>query len=210
MTDSDIKKTLECCITNKCDECAIYKKCHNENGKGRVQAVLDLINQQQAEIEKLNVELVGMRGACESYKMHYDKAQAEVERLKALVDEMSVYFPTCIGCEGKTTLGERTDKSVYLVDDTEYCAKRGISNIANIMKENEALKTEIELLRKAKAEDVSRAYKIAKSEAIKEFAERLKEKGAPVTGGKGFEGVFVMCSNLVIDNLVKEMTEGNQ
>ena len=46
---------------------------------------------------------------------------------------------------------------------------------------------------------------IAKSEAIKEFAERLKEKGAPVTGGKGFEGVFVMCSNLVIDNLVKEM-----
>lgn len=36
----------------------------------------------EAEIEKLNVELVGMRGACESYKMHYDNAQAEIERLK--------------------------------------------------------------------------------------------------------------------------------
>ena len=34
----------------------------------------------QAEIEKLNVELVGMRGACESYKIHYEKAQAEIEK----------------------------------------------------------------------------------------------------------------------------------
>jgi predicted RNase H-like nuclease (RuvC/YqgF family) len=46
-----------------------------------------------------------------------------------------------------------------------------------------------------------------KVEAYKEFAERLKAKGTPVTGGKGFEDVYVMCSNLVIDNLVKELTE---
>lgn len=43
---------------------------------------LDLINRQQAEIEKLNVELVGMRGACNSYKMHYDNAKAEIEKLE--------------------------------------------------------------------------------------------------------------------------------
>lgn len=43
---------------------------------------LDLINRQQAEIEKLNVELVGMRGACNSYKMHYDNAKTENERLQ--------------------------------------------------------------------------------------------------------------------------------
>ena len=41
--------------------------------------------------------------------------------------------------------------------------------------------------------------------AIKEFAERLKECGTKVEGGKGFEGVFVMANNLQIDNLVKEM-----
>lgn len=35
-----------------------------------------------AEFERLNVELVGMRGACESYKMHYGNAQAEIERLQ--------------------------------------------------------------------------------------------------------------------------------
>lgn len=43
------------------------------------------IEKQSAEIEKLNVELVGMRGACESYKMHYDNAQAEVERYEQLI-----------------------------------------------------------------------------------------------------------------------------
>ncbi len=37
--------------------------------------------EQQAEIEKLNVELVGMKGACNSYKMHYDNAKAEIEEL---------------------------------------------------------------------------------------------------------------------------------
>lgn len=39
----------------------------------------------QDEIEKLTVELVGMRGACESYKMHYENAQAEIERLKKAI-----------------------------------------------------------------------------------------------------------------------------
>ena len=44
---------------------------------------LENFDRQKAEIERLNVELVGMRGACESYKMHYDNAQAEIKMLKA-------------------------------------------------------------------------------------------------------------------------------
>lgn len=43
---------------------------------------MNIVNDLKAEIERLNVELVGMRGACESYKMHYDNACAEVERLQ--------------------------------------------------------------------------------------------------------------------------------
>ena len=54
---------------------------------------------------------------------------------------------------------------------------------------------------------ISRLDNKIKSEAIKEFAERLKEAGTKVEGGKGFEGIFVMANNLQIDNLVKEMTE---
>ena len=55
-------------------------------------------------------------------------------------------------------------------------------------------------------EKLKEAYKNAKVEAYKEFADRLKAKGMPVTGGKGFEGVYVMCSNLVIDTLLAELT----
>ena len=80
MTDNEIIKALECC-GGKVD----CRTCHYKNRGDCLTDikfdVLDLINRKDAEIEKLNVELVGMRGACESYKMHYDNAQAEIERL---------------------------------------------------------------------------------------------------------------------------------
>jgi hypothetical protein len=92
ITDAEIIKALECCISSNtslaCFKCPMVKnkECNGSNtsvNKLVVENALDLINRQQAEIEKLNVELVGMRGACESYKIHYDNAQAEIERLKA-------------------------------------------------------------------------------------------------------------------------------
>lgn len=88
MTDNEIIKALECCNSNdvgSCNDCPLVLNNEDlENCEKRVRReTIDLINRQKAEIEKLNVELVGMRGACESYKMHYDNAQAEIERLKA-------------------------------------------------------------------------------------------------------------------------------
>ena len=60
-----------------------------------------------------------------------NRQKAEIGRLQVLVDEMSGYFPSCINCEGKTTLGERTDKCVYVFDDYDfdYCTRRGLDNI---------------------------------------------------------------------------------
>ena len=147
-TDNEIIKALECCTkVDACHECPYGAACLDDKYVSIIaKDALDLINRQKAEIERLNVELVGMRGACESYKMHYDNAKAEIERLQKVND----------------SLGEAGGKLVV-------------------------------------------AYKKAKSEARKEFAERLKKVGTKVEGRKGFEGVYVMCSNLVIDNLVKEM-----
>lgn len=54
----------------------------NLNAGVYVGDLLRIIKEKNAEVEKLNVELVGMRGACESYKIHYDNAQAEIERLQ--------------------------------------------------------------------------------------------------------------------------------
>ena len=63
----------------------------------------------QDEIEKLTVELVGMRGACESYKMHYENAQAEIERLqeetkkqKAILEAINDEINTLLGKDEKT------------------------------------------------------------------------------------------------------------
>lgn len=52
----------------------------NLNAGCYVGDLLRIIKEKNAEIEKLNVELVGMRGACESYKIHYDNAQAEIAK----------------------------------------------------------------------------------------------------------------------------------
>lgn len=57
--------------------------------KSEVESIITLNSQleaqvfeQRKEIERLNVELDAMRGAANSLKMHYEKAEAEVERLK--------------------------------------------------------------------------------------------------------------------------------
>ncbi len=61
-------------IRELCDACDMFEKTADEFFAEN--------ESQKAEIEKLNVELAGMRGACESYKMHYDNSQAEIERLQ--------------------------------------------------------------------------------------------------------------------------------
>lgn len=95
MTDNEIIKSLECCITNDCAKCKAYDETNGEIVDclhAICRNAIDLINQQKAEIERLNVELVGMRGACESYKMHYDNAQAEIERLNILIKKADEHF----------------------------------------------------------------------------------------------------------------------
>ncbi len=57
------------------------------------------------------------------------EAVSRLGELGELVYELSGCIPCCDGCEGKTTLGERTDKCVYEIEGVEgavYCAKRGI------------------------------------------------------------------------------------
>lgn len=145
---------------------------------------------------------------------------AEIEKLQTLVNEMSDYFPACIDCEGKTTLGERTDKCVYEIDNTNYCTKRGIANIASIRNENRELKEEIEVLkakyyklcehtekieyelaekqadtswfRDAKVSLLSPVIRKIKSEAIKEFAGKVVEERLAVVC---LEGVTEEYSN---------------
>ena len=158
MMDNDIKKALDELVKlssgivinweiNQSDAEEIYKIAKN---------ALDLINRKDAEIEKLNVELVGMRGACESYKMHYDKAQAEIERLTEENKKMSAYV----------------GKGWGYVSFLEFAKNQ-------------------------------------RAEAIKEFAERLKEKvNLDLCEAINCSDYLYDLPKL-IEKLVKEMTEGS-
>lgn len=72
MTDNEIKKALECCVTSEyCVDCPCLEKqlpCPTSD------VILDYINRLEAENENLEIELKAMRGAANSYK-------AENERL---------------------------------------------------------------------------------------------------------------------------------
>lgn len=119
LTDTEIVKALECCGIEEAN-------CRN--------CIFNLQNNCRIFLEKEALECI-------------NRQKAEIEQLQTLVNEMSDYFPACIGCEGKTTLGERTDKCVYEIDNTNYCTKRGITNIVSIRNENRELKAEIERLK---------------------------------------------------------------
>ena len=89
LTDNEIVKALECCIDCKCKECPCYKNIEGEMYCTEIdeEEIIDLINRQKAEIERLNIELQSMRSAANSYKWHYETAKSEAikefaERLK--------------------------------------------------------------------------------------------------------------------------------
>lgn len=87
LTYKEIIKALECCfMEQQCNNCPLYK----EHSADCLDTVLKnahaLITRQQAENENLKVENQSLRSAANSLKMHYEEAQAEIERLKTELD----------------------------------------------------------------------------------------------------------------------------
>lgn len=214
LNDREIKKALECCQDKNgytCDDCPYQEIKHFDKEKGfeimpngmtydtlscdmwLQKDTLDYINRLEAEKEAL------INGQ-ETLQKYLAEQKAENEGLQTLVNDMGDYFPACINCEGKTPLGERTDKCVYLIDNTNFCTKRGISNIIAIQKENRLLKENLET---------------AKAEAYKEFAERIhchcqsiinqewNKKVAPVSWADAYEQFDDETDNL-LNELVGE------
>lgn len=98
MTDKDIIKALECCKPKQnrnCGNCPAYELgdfCAAELKEN----ALDLINRQQAEIERLKIKNQSLRGTANFYKFNYNEARTEAikefaERLKAKCHN---YYPS--------------------------------------------------------------------------------------------------------------------
>lgn len=155
LTDNEIIKAL----SNMTYGGHYCSKCKYDNGKGDdrcglkgckiARYALDLITRQQAENENLKVENQSLRGAANSLKMHYEEAQTEIERLRKEVNLVSIQFQD---------LQERYEEA-----QTE---------INRLNKENENLLCKL-------CEKVHRESKVIekliKTEAYKEFVEKLKE-----------------------------------
>ena len=110
MTDKEIIKAVECCLSGKeelCKECPLNGKCYGD--VDYLLESLDLINRQQEqleaaiagqetlqkalaekdrEVDDLKVENQSLRTAANCYKFHYNEARSEAVRefSKAVVD----------------------------------------------------------------------------------------------------------------------------
>lgn len=90
MTDNEIIKALECCKNGRCDDrCPFYgikEDCEVE----LPEEALDLINRQQAEIERLKEQNVRLNKECDHY-IHfteYAKSEAIKEFAEKLKDSL--------------------------------------------------------------------------------------------------------------------------
>ena len=82
MTDKEIIKALECCINDEnCENCPLHhKKIENACVLTVVEfykEILDLINRQQAEIERLNIRLRKERHQFDDLGKMYSEIRAE-------------------------------------------------------------------------------------------------------------------------------------
>ena len=86
MTDKDIIKALEWLEE-------IKGFCSSEEKYIYATTLVDLINSQQEEIERLEIELDAMRGAANSYKFHYNEAKTEA--IKEFAERLKKAFIKC-------------------------------------------------------------------------------------------------------------------
>ena len=126
--------------------------------------LLDRIDQQVTIIGNLELEVDAMRGAANPYKMHYEKAQAEIEKYQHIEKTVKDFWSGLKQLSAFKNLQEPT-----LTELLEYIEQTNV-------------------------------------EAIKEFAERVKEKQeeAYILHG-GYESEVIQVAE--IDNAVKELED---
>lgn len=133
-------------------------------------------------------------------------AKSALDLIKRLQDENDRYKEQCSKC------GEKTRKTIIYLQDLLAEQKAEIERLHSEVKE----KTETIVLLKDEAIgwcndfcNLKAKLNTAKTEAIKEFAERLKEELDISVCGYSSEEVTYQVED-TIDNLVKKMTEGKQ
>ena len=202
MTDEQIVKALECCIksdhfgecfANKCpmiseEGCKVWNDDHK-----LLNMLYDLIKRQQADKERLEIELQAMRIAANSYKSRVQTLEMDNAQLHSDIVNANQNFDHINGLWSAEK--EKVEK-----------AKQ---KVINICKELQKAKAEIESLKfpyKMQVEVSKEIENEIKSEAVREFAEKLKKWKYQSSDWSHGEHPFVV-EETDIDELVIEMTE---
>ena len=155
LTYKEIIKALECCfMEQQCNNCPLYKEhsvdcLDKEHSVDCLDTVLEnahaLITRQQAEYENLKVENQSLRTAGNSLKMHYEEAQAEIERFekireadKKLITSLNKCYETAKSAAVKEftkRLKEFMHNKFKALDEYEfeYITERDIDNLLKEM-----------------------------------------------------------------------------
>ena len=124
MTDNEIIKALECCgfeYGNLCSVCPKYEKDNDFCQEELHNYALDLINRQQAEIERLKIENQSLRSAANSCKLHYNEARAEA--VKEFVENVT-YCKYCKNYELMTSNNQHfCNRYGGYVKETDCCSR---------------------------------------------------------------------------------------
>ena len=152
MTDNDVIKALEC-FSDKCEDDCMNCPIEGVRGESDIfKDALDLINRQKAEIKQKDTEIDILIRKKETLK-------DELAELQRKNSELEIELK---GCEANSYKSE--------VERLQVFPKAGFINlIGNCLVYSKNLK------------DYNDMRKGLKSEAIKEFAERLKEKAEKTT-----------------------------
>jgi hypothetical protein len=181
-TDEQIKKALECCrykSNSNCD-CCPYREVAYCWDVLRRDAV-DLINRQEAEKAELKETLNATIAGQETLQKYLAEKEAKIEKLKEESETLEKLYMSFLPTP--QTAAEQLKK---------HQAERAKNeHLRELYAEIERLKEKNRLA----CQCTPKAIRRAKSEAIKEFAERLKEL-------MKYEAVIY---DRHIDNLVKEM-----
>ena len=181
MTDAEVIKALKICgniINADCKECSY-------DGKNCVvrliQSTNDLIKRQQAKNKELDEKLIIQKGLIDTQK-------AEIEGLEYII--MGVMHSVDKWLDGDELKQDEVNRAATMREKTLQITEKQQAEI-------ERLQSEKAKLHKL----IPKMIKDAKSEAIKEFAERLR-----LAMGKFSVKEYWEVSRC-ISNLVKEMTE---
>ena len=180
-TQEQIIKALECCINDDCDNCPNgFGNCE----RNLAELSLDLIHRLKTRIVRYQLKNTNQRNALASLNKKVAEQKAEIERLDALWNSAQDNNFNILGLLHKMRKELQTAK-----EDNER-HKAEVKWWKSQIRDTEDLLAEFD-----------RPIVEVRNEAIKEFAERLKEIKA------NLEILRMPLLNMDIDNLVKEMTE---